>query len=89
MILKLFYNIVFFDVFTITLIAEVNTENEQALGAHFGIRSIPTLMIFREGIGIFSQAGTLSGKDLEDLLEKAKKLDMNEIRKEIKAKPSQ
>ena len=68
---------------------KVNTENEQALGAHFGIRSIPTLMIFREGIGIFSQAGTLSGKDLEDLLEKAKKLDMNEIRKEIKAKPSQ
>jgi thioredoxin 1 len=46
-------------------------------------------MIFREGIGIFSQAGTLSGKDLEGLLEKAKKLDMNEIRKEIKAKPSQ
>ena len=69
--------------------AKVNTENEQALGAHFGIRSIPTLMIFREGIGIFSQAGTLSGKDLEDLLEKAKKLDMNEIRKEIEAKPSQ
>ena len=69
--------------------AKVNTENEQALGAHFGIRSIPTLMIFREGIGIFSQAGTLSGKDLEGLLEKAKKLDMNEIRKEIKAKPSQ
>jgi thioredoxin 1 len=69
--------------------AKVNTENEQKLGAHFGIRSIPTLMIFREGISIFSQAGVLSGKDLEDLLEKAKKLDMKEIRKEIEARPNQ
>ena len=69
--------------------AKVNTENEQKLGAHFGIRSIPTLMIFREGISIFSQAGVLSGKDLEDLLEKTKKLDMKEIRKEIKARPNQ
>ena len=69
--------------------AKVNTENEQALGAHFGIRSIPTLMVFREGIGIFSQAGALSGRDLEDLLEKAKKLDMKEIRKEIEARPNQ
>ena len=42
-------------------------------------------MIFREKIGIFSQAGALSGKDLELLLEKAKSLDMNEVRKEIDA----
>ena len=50
--------------------AKINTEEEQALGAQFRIRSIPTFMIFREGIGIFSQPGSLSGKDLEDLLGK-------------------
>ena len=63
--------------------AKINTEEEQALGAHFRIRSIPTLMIFREGIGIFSQPGSLSGKDLEDLLEKAKTINMDEVRKEV------
>ena len=63
--------------------AKINTEDEQALGAHFKIRSIPTLMIFREGISIFSQPGSISGKDLEDLLEKAKTIDMDEVRKEI------
>ena len=40
-------------------------------------------MIFREGIGIFSQPGSLPGKDLEDLLEKAKAIDMDEVRKEL------
>ena len=63
--------------------AKINTEDEQALSAHFRIRSIPTLMIFRQGIGIFSQPGSISGKDLEDLLEKAKAIDMDEVRKEL------
>ena len=62
---------------------KINTEQEQSLGAHFRIRSIPTLMIFRESISIFSQPGSLSGKDLEDLLEKAKTIDMDEVRKEL------
>ena len=63
--------------------AKINTEDEQTLGAHFQIRSIPTLMIFRDGIGIFSQPGSISAKDLEDLLEKAKAIDMHEVRKEV------
>jgi len=63
--------------------AKVNTEEEQSLGAHFGIRSIPTLMIFREQIGIFSQPGSMTAKDLEDLLDKAKSIDMDEVRKEL------
>ncbi len=65
--------------------AKVNTEEEQSLGAHFGIRSIPTLMIFRESIGIFSQPGSMTAKDLEDLLSKAKSIDMNEVRKELES----
>ena len=40
-------------------------------------------MIFRDGIGIFSQPGSISAKDLEDLLEKAKAIDMDEVRKEV------
>ena len=63
--------------------AKLNTEDEQALGAHFGIRSIPTLMIFREQIGIFSQPGSMTAKDLEDLLDKAKSINMDEVRKEL------
>jgi len=63
--------------------AKVNTEQEQALGGHFNIRSIPTLMIFREQIIIFSQAGALSGADLEGVIEKAKDLDMNMVREEL------
>ncbi len=63
--------------------AKVNTEEEQALGAHFRIRSIPTLMIFREQIGIFSQPGAVTAIDLEDLLNKAKSINMDEVRKEL------
>lgn len=63
--------------------AKVNTEQEQALAGHFQIRSIPTLMIFREQIIIFSQAGALSGADLEGVIEKAKSLDMKMVREEI------
>ena len=66
--------------------AKVNTEEEQGLGAHFRIRSIPTLMIFREQIGIFSQPGSMTAKDLEDLLDKAKSIDMDKVRKELESK---
>ncbi len=63
--------------------AKINTEDEQELAAQFQIRSIPTLMIFREQIAIFSQAGALTESDLETVLNKAKTLDMAEVRKEI------
>lgn len=62
---------------------KVNTEDEQELGAQFQIRSIPTLMIFREQIAIFSQPGAMSSADLEAVLDKAKGLDMDVVRKEI------
>ena len=65
--------------------AKVNTEEEQSLGAHFGIRSIPTLMIFREQIGIFSHPGWVAATDLEDLRDKAKSIDMDEVRKELES----
>jgi thioredoxin 1 len=63
--------------------AKVDTEAEQMIAAEFDIRSIPTIMIFREGIPLFRQAGALPGHALEDVISQAQALDMDAIRKEI------
>jgi thioredoxin 1 len=65
--------------------AKVNTEEQQELAAHFQIRSIPTLMIFRDQIVIFAQPGALPGSALEELIGKAQELDMDKVRAEIAA----
>ncbi len=65
--------------------AKVNTEEEQALAAQFQIRSIPTLMIIRDNIIIFSQPGALPESALEDLIQQAKQLDMDEVRRQVAA----
>ena len=62
---------------------KLNTEEEQELGATFGIRSIPTLMIFREKVIVFSQPGALPGKQFDELIDKARGLDMAQVHKEI------
>mgnify|MGYP001825925021 FL=1 len=63
--------------------AKVNTEEEQELGASFQIRSIPTLMIFREKIILYSQPGMIGGPQLDELVGKVKELDMDMVRAEI------
>ncbi len=63
--------------------AKLNTEEEQELGATFNIRSIPTLMIFREKVIVFSQPGALPGKQFEELIGKARELDMAQVHQEI------
>ena len=65
--------------------AKVNTEEEQDLAGYFQIRSIPTLMVFREQIIIFSQAGALPGQALEQVVQGAQALDMNQVRADIAA----
>ena len=65
------------------LFAKVNTENEQEIAAHFRIRSIPTLMIFREQIIIFAQPGAMPEGGFRQLLEKAGELDMAEVRRQV------
>ena len=65
--------------------AKVNTDDEQEIAAHFQIRSIPTLMVFRDQIIVFSQPGALPQNALEQVVAKAKTLDMDEVRKEIAA----
>ena len=62
---------------------KVDTEAEQMLAAQCGIRSIPTIMMFRDGILLFNQAGALPGHALEDIIEKARGLDMDAVRAEI------
>ncbi len=63
--------------------AKVNTEEQQELAAAFNIRSIPTLMLFREKVILFSQAGALPGSALEQVITQGKSLDMAAVRKEI------
>ncbi|GMR02635.1 MAG: thioredoxin [Acidimicrobiia bacterium] len=65
--------------------AKVDTEAEQELAANFGIRSIPTLVAFRDQIGVFSQPGALPGDALEDLITQIEALDMDAVREELAA----
>ncbi len=65
--------------------AKVNTEDEQEIAAHFNIRSIPTLMIFRDNIIIYSEAGALPESAFRELVTKAGELDMDEVRKQVEA----
>ena len=63
--------------------AKVNTEEEQELAAAFSIRSIPTLMLFRDNVILYSEAGSLPAPALDELLAKAREVDMAEVRREI------
>ena len=68
---------------TDAVFASCNTEEEAELAAMFQIRSIPTLVVFREGIGIFSQPGMLPADALDELMQKVRELDMDEVRAEL------
>jgi thioredoxin 1 len=65
------------------IFAKVDTDAEQEISAAAGISSIPTLMIFRDGILLFSQPGALPGPALDDLISQVSALDMDQVRKEI------
>ena len=63
--------------------AKVNTDEQQELAGAFGIRSIPTLMVFRDKVILFQQAGALPGQALEQVITQAKNIDMAKVRAEI------
>jgi thioredoxin 1 len=63
--------------------AKVNTDEEQELAGAFNIRSIPTLMIFRDTVLLFAQPGALPQNVLEDIVKKVRELDMEQVRAEI------
>ncbi len=64
---------------------KVNTDEEQALAGHFGIRSIPTLMILREKVIVFQQPGALPKGALDDVLRQVRDLDMAEVKRAAQA----
>jgi thioredoxin 1 len=68
--------------------AKVNTEEQQQLAGAFNIRSIPTLMVFRDQIIIYSEAGALPAPSFEQLVTQVKALDMDKVRAEIAAEQS-
>ena len=69
--------------------AKVNTDEQQELAGAFGIRSIPTLMVFREKVILFQQPGALPGQALEQVITQAKTLDMAKVHAEMKEQDKQ
>ena len=65
------------------LFGKVNTEDEQELGGYFQIRSIPTTMILKQGIVVFSQAGVMPEEALKDVIGQVEALDMDMVREQI------
>ncbi len=65
------------------IFGKVDTEDQQALAAYFGIQAIPTLMIFRDQIGVFQNAGAMPPAAFEDLIQQVQGLDMDKVRATI------
>lgn len=64
---------------------KIDTDDQQELSGAFEIRSIPTLMVFRDGILLFEQAGALPAAALEELISKVRALDMEDVRRQVEA----
>ena len=62
---------------------KINTEEQQELGAYFQIRSIPTLMVMREKVALYSKAGMLPESALEEIIGKAKEIDMADVHRQV------
>ena len=71
------------DEFPDVVFGKIDTEDQQALAGMFGIRSIPTTIAFKEGIGVFMQPGALPEQALRDLVKMLQDLDMDEVRAEM------
>ena len=69
--------------------AKVNTDEQEELAQGFGIRSIPTLIVFREKVILFQQPGALPANTLEQVITQAKALDMAKVHQEIAAQANQ
>ncbi|MCI5825672.1 MAG: thioredoxin [Arcanobacterium sp.] len=64
---------------------KVNTDEQPELGGAFEVMSVPTLMIFRDGIQLYQQPGALPRPALEEIIQKVQDLDMDEVRKQVEA----
>jgi thioredoxin 1 len=72
------------DKYTDVVFGKIDTDAQQELAATFEIRSIPTLMVFRDQVLVFARPGMIPGAALEDLVDKVKALDMVEVQRKIK-----
>ena len=77
------------DKYTDLVFGKIDTDAEQELAASFEIRSIPTLMIFRDQVLVFARPGMIPGPALDDLVEKVKALDMDDVRKKVAAQQTE
>ena len=68
---------------------KIDTEEQQALAGMFGIRSIPTTIAFKQGIGVFMQPGALPEDALRDLVQQLQNLNMDEVRAEMAAREAE
>lgn len=68
---------------------KINADNEQELAAAFSVRSIPYVMLFRENVVLFAQAGALPAEGLESVIRQARALDMAQVHKEIAEQQAQ
>jgi thioredoxin 1 len=71
------------DKYTDVVFGKIDTDAEQELAATFEIRSIPTLMVFRDQVLVFARPGMIPGAALEDLVDKIKALDMAEVQRKV------
>ena len=69
--------------------AKVNTDEQQELAGHFGVRSIPTVMLFREQVMLFSQPGAMPPAGIESVIEQARTLDMASVHRDVANEASQ
>jgi thioredoxin 1 len=77
------------DKYTDVVFGKIDTDAEQELAAAFEIRSIPTLMVFRDQVLVFARPGMIPGAALEDLVDKVKALDMDDVRKKLAEQEAQ
>ena len=68
---------------------KVDTEAERELASMFGVQSIPTLVVFREGIGLYQEAGALPSPALEQLIAQVRGMNMDEVRAEVERRSSE
>ena len=77
------------DAFPDVVFGKINTEEQQSLAGMLGVRSIPTTIAFKQGIGVFMQPGAIPEDALKDLVVKLQNLDMDEVREEIAGKKAE
>lgn len=68
---------------TSIVFGKINTEQQEDLAGTFGVRSIPTIAVFREKIAVYVEAGALRPDDLENLIEQVRNLDMEQVKQDV------